>query len=192
MENELKKDIDLVLYENQNVVVSTKEEFLQAGDILKLIKNKIKFLEDKRKEYTSDLVKQKKRIDDDFKEMQEPLKELVNVINGKMVSWNVAEQKRLDEEQKKIEAEALKRLEEEGESEVEVPVVNEGLKSNKGNIATSTMKEVYNWKVADETRIPREYLMVNEVKIGKAVRDSKGTIKIDGIQNITTNKINSR
>ena len=110
MENELKKEVDLVLYENQNIVVGNKEDYSKAGDVLKLVKNKIKFLEDKRKEYTSGLVAQKKAIDDDFKKMQEPLKELLKGIDVVMVAWNIAEQKRLDEEQRKIEAEALEKL----------------------------------------------------------------------------------
>ena len=192
MQEKLKEEVDLVLYENQNVVVSTKEEFSQAGDVLKLVKNKVKSLEDKRKEYTSGLVAQKKAIDDDFKEMQKPLKGLIDKINSVMVEWNVVEQKRLDEEQQKIEDEALEKLKESGESDVDVEVVNGGLKSTKGDIATSTMTQTYTFEVENIAEVPREYLIVDSVKVGKEVRESKGRAKIAGIKNITINKINSR
>ena len=207
MENELKKEIDLVLYENQNIVVGNKEEYSKAGDVLKLVKNKIKFLEDKRKEYTSGLVAQKKAIDDDFKKMQEPLKELLKGIDVVMVAWNIAEQKRLDEEQRKIEAEALKKLKkeederkereqetgvkEEAISEVEVPVIND-IKSTKGDIATSTMTQTYDFEVVDIDKVPREYLIIDRVAIGQEIRKSKGKIEIAGIKNLTINSIKSR
>ncbi len=192
MQEELKKEVDLVLYENQSIIVSNKDEYSKAGDVLKLVKNKVKSLEDKRKEYTSGLVAQKKAIDDDFKEMQKPLKELIARIDNVMVIWNIAEQKRLDEEQRKIEDEAMEKLKESGESDVDIEIINEGLKSSKGNIATSTMTQNYSFKIENIDEVPREYLIVDEVKVGKIVRDSKGKIKIDGIKNITTNKINSR
>lgn len=208
MQEELRKEVDLVLYENQNIIVENKKDYSNAGDVLKLVKNKIKFLEDKRKEYTSDLVRQKKRIDDDFKEMQKPLKELVEKVNSTMVAWNVAEQRRLDEEQKKIEDEAREKLREEDEErkkreektgakeeikdEIEVPIVNEGLKSNRGDIATSTMTQTYSFEVEDLEKVPREYLIVNIVKVGKEVRESKGKVEIAGIKNVITNKISSR
>lgn len=192
MQEDLKKEVDVVLYENQNIEVSNKEDYTKAGDVLKLVKNKVKFLEDKRKDYTKGLVAQKKAIDDDFKEMQKPLKELIQKISDVMVVWNVAEQKRLDEEQKKIDEEALKNLKENKESETEVEIVNEGLKSSKGDIATSTMTQTYTFEVEDIEKVPREYLIIDTVKVGKIVRESKGNVKIDGIKNITTNKINSR
>lgn len=191
METELKKEVELVLYENQEIVVSNKEEYSKAGDVLKLIKNKIKKIEDKRIEYTKPLLDQKKVIDDDFKKMQEPLKDLVQKINSEMVRWNVAEQKRLDAEQRRIEKEAEKKIKKEGISEIEVPIVND-IKSTKGDIATSTMTQTYDFEITDETKIPREYLMPDEIKIRKALRESKGTIKIKGIKNLIINKINSR
>ena len=192
MQEELKKEVDLVLYENQSIAVSNKEEYSNAGDVLKLVKNKVKSLEDKRKEYTSGLVAQKKAIDDDFKEMQKPLKELIARIDNVMVVWNIAEQKRLDEEQKKLEDEAMEKLKATGESDVDVEIINEGLKSNRGDIATSTMTQTYTFEIENIDDVPREYLIVDQVKVGKIVRESKGKTKIAGIKNITTNKINSR
>lgn len=192
MQEKLKKEVDLVLYENQSIAVGNKEEYSKAGDVLKLVKNKVKSLEDKRKEYTSGLVAQKKAIDDDFKEMQKPLKELITKIDNVMVVWNIAEQKRLDDEQKKLEDEAMEKLKESGESDVDVEVINEGLKSNRGDIATSTMTQTYTFEIENIDEVPREYLIVDQVKVGKIVRESKGKTKIAGIKNITTNKINSR
>ncbi|MDF1498766.1 MAG: hypothetical protein P1P85_05465 [Patescibacteria group bacterium] len=193
METEqIKKDVELVLYENQEITVSNKEEYSRAGDILKLVKNKIKQIEDKRTEYTKPLLDQKKKIDTDFKNMQKPLIELTNKINSVMVKWNIEEQRRLNAEQKRIEEEALKKAKEEGISEVEVAVVNEGLKSSKGDIATSTMVETYDFEIVNEEKIPREFLQPDEVKIGRAIREAKGKIKIEGIKILISNKIKSR
>lgn len=192
MDIELKKEVELVLYENQEIAVNNKDEYVKAGDVLKLIKNKIKKIEDKRVEYTKPLLDQKKLIDDDFKKMQAPLNELVRKISSVMVNWNIAEQKRLDEEQKRIEAEAMAEAKKNKVSEVIVPIINEKIKSTRGDIATSTMIEDYDFELEDITKVPLEYLIVNETKVRGDIKASKGKLIIPGIKNITTHRINSR
>ena len=175
----IKQDVELTLYENQEVIITTKEEYTQAGDVIKAINNKIKNIEAKRVDYTKPLLDQKKKIDDDFKAAMKPLEELVKEIKSKMLDWSREEQKRLDEEQIRIEAEAMSKAKEENTSEVVVPIVN-NIKSQRGEASTSTIKKVWKWKITDETKVPREYLVVNDKALNEAMKN--GERRIDGVE----------
>lgn len=175
----IKKDVEITLYENQEVVINSKEEYTQAGDIIKAINQKIKNIEAKRVDYTKPLLDQKKKIDDDFKAAMKPLEELVKNIKDKMIIWSREEQKRLDEEQKKLEKEAMEKAKKDKTSEVVVPIIND-IKSQRGEVSTSTIKKIWKWKVTEETKVPREYLMINDKALNEAVRN--GERKIEGIE----------
>lgn len=206
MEPELLQAITITPTEAKAVIVNTKEDFINAGDVLKFIKDKIRKIEAKRIEHTSKLLEQKRIIDKDYKDAQKPLQELADKINEAMVKWNMAEQVRLDAEQKKVDDAILAqeierekaRLEREKETGVKekpdtnifVPVVND-IKKVKGNMASNVMAQTYDFELLDILKVPIEYLTTDDVKIRKALRDSKGKIEIAGIKILITNKISS-
>lgn len=207
MEQELLSVATITQTEAQAAVVNTKEDYINAGDVLKFIKDKIKKIEAKRIEHTSKLLEQKRIIDKDYKDAQKPLQELADRINSAMVKWNVAEQARLDAEQKKIddailaeeekkENERLAREKETGVKEtpkfnnIVIPVVND-IKKVKGNMASNVMAQTYDFELVDLSKVPLEYLTTDDVKIRKALRDSKGKVEIPGIKVLITNKISS-
>lgn len=175
MNQELKKEAELIVHDFHNIVIRTKDEYSAAGDAIKTINYKIKQVEAKRVEYTKPLLDQKKLIDEDFKGIIEPLKKVVANIKAEMLKWMQAEKKRLDEEQKRIEEEAMERAKKEKLAEVEVAVVND-IKKQYGNISTSSVRKEWKWKVVDETKIPREFLVVNSLKINQAVRNGEREI----------------
>lgn len=207
MESELLQVATITPTEAQAVIVTTKDEYVNAGDVLKFIKDKIKKIEAKRIEHTSKLLEQKRIIDKDYKDAQKPLQDLADKINSAMVNWNMAEQKRLDEEQRKIEDAILaeeekkekERLEREKETGIKetpkfndifVPVVND-IKKVKGNMASNVMAQTYDFELVDISKVPLDFLTTDDVKIKKALRDSKGKVEISGIKVVITNKINS-
>lgn len=176
----LKESVDLFLYENQNITISTREQYLSSGDILKQIKNRIKSLEEQRVSYTRPLDESKKKIMSDFKEVIEPLEQLEGRIKSSMIVWASAEQKRLDEEQKKIEAEAIKNATINKVSEIVVPVVNTSVKTQRGTVSTNTIVKRWVYRIVDEMKIPREYLAADTSKIWQAVRG--GVRNIEGTE----------
>lgn len=178
--NALKEDTEQFLYNNQEVKIQSSEEYTNAGDLLKTVLQRIKKLDEKRKEYTGPLDDLKKTIMADFKQISEPLESFTEVVKEEMKRWYQIEQKRLNEEQKRIETEALVKAKKEGISEIEVPIVNNVAKSQRGDYATTTVKKVWKWKLIDESKIPREYLEISTSAIGKAI--SAGNRDIPGIE----------
>jgi len=130
-----------------------------------------------------------------------PLKEAEKVIKGKMTDYQVLAEKRLKEEEAK-RREAARQAEEEdrlvranalieegkpdeallilGEP-VEAPLIisHEVTAPKINGIVTRT---VWKWKIVDEKKLPREYLIPDEARIGKMVRAAEGKIEIPGVE----------
>lgn len=206
MDQELLTTTAITPTEEKAVIVNTREDFINAGDVLKFIKNKIKRIEVKRISHTSKLLEQKRIIDKDYKSIQQPLLELSKKINAAMVAWHDIEQKRLDEEQKKVDDATLAEederekirlakeketgIKEDNKTEMFIPIVND-IKKIRGNLASSVMAETYNFELLDITKVPLKYLTTDDVKIKKAIKESKGKIEIEGIKVLITKKVSS-
>jgi predicted protein tyrosine phosphatase len=195
MNNELnlfRGEIAPVIEQAEMIVVSNREDYAQAGDFLKVLKMKVKKIEEKRKEWTAPLDEAKKNIMADVKALIAPIDEAISNISAKMIEFATAEQKRLEAEQAIIEAEARAKMEAENLTSVEVVdvVEREKIKTERGNFATTTMTErISSFDVVDDTAIPREYLMPDRVKIIEALRDGKN---IAGVSPVKTKQITSR
>jgi hypothetical protein len=44
------------------------------------------------------------------------------------------------------------------------------------------MRKAWKHRIIDETKVPREYLMIDESKLGAMARATKGTVKVDGVE----------
>lgn len=171
---------------SQEVVIDTEDQYKQAGDVLKLCKDKVKEVDTERKNFTKPLDESKKRIMSKAKEIIEPIKEYIDKVESAMGGWYVQEEAKRKEEQKKLEEKAI---EEAGDNpDVVVPVV-ESVKKTKGSLSTSSVIEYNDYEVVDETKVPREYLKLDETKIKQAVKI--GT-QIEGIKIIKKTRIMSR
>lgn len=173
----------------QTITIQTQDEYTHWGDVLKLCKNKIKETEDERKEYTKPIDEAKKRLMDKEKQITEPIKEYIKKIETEMALWFVAEEKRRQEEQRRLEAEAVANAKP-TDTDIIVPVV-ESVKTTKGQVATSTAIKYNDFEVINLDEIPREYLMLDESKIKEAI--NKGKVKeIKGIKIVEKIRFNSR
>lgn len=63
---------------------------------------------------------------------------------------------------------------------MQVPVVTQTFQRAAG--VSAGRKPVYRWRVVNETLVPRDFLMLNEVKINAIVRNANSTTKIPGIE----------
>jgi len=154
----------------QNFEVETKDDYIKAGDIVKLLKNKIKDVEKKRKVWTKPLDEAKKAIMNDVNDIINPMKEAEKLIKDKMILFSEYEEARIAQEQKKIEAEAVEKMKETGETEMVVPVLEQE-KTNRGQMGTSTMKEVWAFELEDIKLVPVEYLVLDEVKVRAKIKE---------------------
>lgn len=188
---------------NKEIIISSNDDYSHFGDVLKLCKNKVKDVEDERKEYTKPIDEAKKRLMAKEKEITEPIKAFIEKIETEMGKWFVLEEAKRNEEQKRLEAEAIAKANAEAEAlaketntpvvlptDIIVPII-ESPKTTRGQVATSTAIKYNEFEVVDASLVPREYLMVDESKIKEAINKG-GVESIAGIKIIPKVRFLSR
>lgn len=183
--------------------IASKDNYVEAGEILKRVKGRYQEIEAKRKEMTAPLDETKKRIMDFFRQPLDRLANAERAIKAEMVRFS-DEQERL----RKAEEERLQRLAQEEQRQRDETLQKEiDAAQERGDdqtaetllqSATKTavptvhidkpkvegIKTVTRWKyrITDESLIPREYLMPNGMLLGSVAVSSKGTVKIPGVE----------
>lgn len=186
-------------YENFSIV--SAEVYSGAGGDLKLVKSKIKELDELRKSLTKPLDESKKRIMEFFNKPVEILQKVESCISRAMLAWQQeqerirqAEEARLMELQRR-ETERLQKLAEKAEKRGDTAKVEEF--QGRAAITQATVVAVApkvekiagiqnrtNWKfrIVDIAKIPREYMLPNEVMLGQLARSTRGSLKIEGVE----------
>lgn len=162
---ELEKDVTDIMINNQVPEITTEIDYTKAGDVAKFLKNKVKALDDKRKEYTLPLFNQKKKIDDDFKKLIEPLENIINQITSKQKTFFIELQAIKDKEQKELEDKAIQT------GETEVAIVND-VKSLTGDFASTSVSKKATYEVIDLSKVPLEFLTIDDAKVKEHLKSN--------------------
>jgi len=189
---EIVKKTGSVLHEATGLVIQSDEQFHQANDMLKLIKGLQKEIDEyfdpairKAHETHREIINEKKRQSD-------PLVRAERIIKSKIVSWH-EEQERVRREEERRRNEELRKKEEErvlqeaietgDESVLEEPVMVPEVK-----VEDTTKHEgisyslIWKFRVVDKEKVPEEYKIVDEKKVGQVVRAMKENTNIPGIE----------
>lgn len=129
----------------------------------------------------------------------EPVQEARKIAKGKMVVFQEAEERKRQEDERRRQAEARREeedrklreaeaLEKAGDKKsaqevIESPVVIAPVKVVSQVPKSSTVfQERWDFQITDPTKIPREYLTVDTVRLGAVVRATKGALEIPGVR----------
>lgn len=193
-EQNVKKDIALLLEQARTVVVQNEEQFAGAADFLSKVKIRIKRLEAMKEDLTRPFADALKDARNKFKMLSEPYEQMEVNIKSEMNKYVQAKEdqaqkeayeakKKADEENNKRileQEEAKKRGEEVKEVEmveatpVEAPKIQARTESGHAYVTKR-------WKcrLIDESLVPDEYWSVDQFKINEAVKN--GAREIAGI-----------
>lgn len=193
------------------LVIEDSVTYVQASEFLKDIKALRKEVDAAFDPIISKAHDAHKEACGQKKRAEAPLAEAEQIIKRGLVAWDDAqeqirraEERRLAElarqeaERQRIEeAAALEReagasvdaqeayyLRREAEALIETPIVTPPVfvPSSTPKVAGLSYREVWKFRVVQAAKVPREYLIVDEIKIGQIVRALKGETKIDGIE----------
>lgn len=149
---------------------SAEEAISIAGEAKSLYKR----IEDTRKEITEPYRKFINKVNDTAKVFTEKLKSVEEIIKSKVDAW-----KRVQEQKNKEEEEAAKALAESAGLDV-LPFVEKTPKHVRGDGAMSYEMTQWKFDIEDVNLIPREYLMVDEVKVKTLIK--AGIREIPGLK----------
>lgn len=166
--------------------ITTTEDLKLASSDLTIISGLKKQLEEHRKKYTGPLNDYLKTFNTTFKTFFEPVEEADKITRRKILDYEM-EQKRIREEQERINHEKIELARREaqlnhGEFTVDttpIEVLPEVTRVQT-DLGTTNQVMVKKWEVVNQAEIPEEYKIVDAVKIGKLVR--AGIPSIPGIR----------
>ena len=185
--------------------IKNHDEYVSAAACLKQIKAKLEEVEQKRLGITRPMDLAKQRIMDLFRPATDGLKKAEIAIKNSMVAWQAEVARIARIAQDKIDAEARAKAEaEKAELEAQaVKLVQSGQIDQAADLVAASeqieanpvqltvvqpviqgvsTRTIWKFRIVDESKIPREYLSPNEVKLGAFARSTKGLVAVEGIE----------
>lgn len=192
-----------------DLAIVREDDAKVATDTRQIAKDNLKEIEKVRIHLKEPVLEMAKRIDQQAKKASGPWTKLVEAIDSRLLEWHEkqekarleAEKKRREEERYRLEAEKAALAldgDEKGTLEIENNLARMEAKpieiSNATKTETATSYVIENWKftVTDPQLVPREFLMVDEVKIGKYARTMKADAKMPGVSFYVEKNIGGR
>lgn len=202
---EKKKTSDVpALVKKSELIISSQEEYITAGAVLKEIQDRYRELDTQRKSITAPIDQAKKAVMDLFNVPLNALKNAGTKVKGLLKDYSDEQEKKAEEEaeklrklaekeaeneKKKIDAkierakasgkdEKIEELEAQKEAIIPLntPVAAPPLETLKG----VSYRDKYTAEVVDFKLLPDEYKMVNQSALDKVVQATKGAIQIPG------------
>jgi hypothetical protein len=184
----------------KEISIKTMDDYVRAGEIMLTIKAIRKKITDTFKPIKQKMDAAKQEVLDQERAADAPLKEAEALLSPQIIAWNREQERLRQEEENRLREEARKQEEErrlqeailaeqagqkeEAEAIMDTPVQVAPVVVPKSvpKVAGMSIRENWKFKITNERLIPREYLKVDEVKIGQVVRALKSATNIPGVE----------
>jgi hypothetical protein len=168
--------IDTIINVKNAIRITDEVSYASAATIVRVIKEKLKIITDEKKSITDPLKWAREKIDEHYKKPIELLSAAEKELKSAMLVYK---------ELQKLKQEAQAKLEKENPTEEghDGKVTVTSIEKKVDGVST---KEIWTFEIIDPYQIPREFLKVDEVKIGLKVR--AGVREIQGV-NIFSKKV---
>lgn len=184
----------------RQISIKTMADYTRAGEIMMTIKAIRKKITETFRPIKQKMDAAKQEVLDQERAADAPLKEAESLLSPQIIAWNREQERLRQEEETRLREEARKQEEErqlqdailaeqhgqkeEAEAIMETPVHVAPVIVPKAvpKVAGLSIRENWKFKITNERLIPREYLKVDEVKIGQVVRALKSATNIPGVE----------
>lgn len=189
-----------VVAQAERIEITTDHEYETVGGFLKGLVSLKKDISSTFDPITKKLHAAHKETVAQKKRRMGPVEEAERIVKGKIGFYLTEKERRRREEEEKLRELARKQeeerrlaeaeaLEKEGKKEEAEAVIDEPVETPAVVIPDTTPKvegiskprQIWKFRVQDASKVPAEYMKVDEVKLGGVVRATKGTLKIPGV-----------
>ena len=189
-----------IIEQGKAVVIKSSDDYTAAGSLWTTIKGIMKQVDEsfdpiiqKAHQAHKEAVAQKAKIYDPLKSAYVYVKKVMSDYDAEQDRIRKAEEARLRETARKEEEDRLIMEaiahEKAGEKEIADAIMEEPiyvapivLKKEVPKVQGMSFRTIWKFRIIDEKKIPREYLKVDDVKIGGVVRSMKKQTNIPGIE----------
>lgn len=184
----------------KQIVIASNDDYVRAGELLLVIKEIRKKIENTFKPIKQKMDAAKKEVLDQERAADAPLVEAEGIIKPRIAAWSVEQERIRQEEERRLREIARKEEEERqfqealaaeaaGEKDVAeeimaapvqaAPVVVPKAVPKVSGIA---IKKEWKFRIVDANKIPRQYLIPDEKAIGATVRGCGDKANIPGVE----------
>lgn len=196
--------------EAKQLKVTDEPSYLIVTEQLKMVATTIKNLESFFAPMKSAAHKAWRSICDRENETKSHLEVAKNHLSRQVTEWNTKKERERQETERKLREEALKKqedeklaeasvLEQQGRHEEAAEVISEPIHAptivvakDVPKVAGISTRQTWNFRITNESLIPREYLVVDEGKIRKVVKAMQQDTKIPGVEVYTEDSVVTR
>src|SRR3990167_3914142 len=181
----IKTQVSKAVITAQQLQIKTKEELEGATSILSKIKAVGRLIQEKKESITKPLNEALKNARDLFRPLEAQWSEAEGIVKQKMVAFQISEEKKVEKKEEKI-AEKV----DTGKISFEQAATKiEKIERPENQVGNTTFKTIKKVVIEDATKLPREYLIPDEVKIRK---DALAGIEIAGVKIIEEKIVSSK
>ena len=197
-ENEFQREASWLAASEKDTTLECPEDFAAAGEIMREVKASIARVVEFFRPLKETAWNAHKQIVAKEKAIIEPREAVARAISAKMVAYKDAERKRLEAERKEAEARA-RAAEEERRLAQAVELEAVGMAKEADQVLSApvqvavpvqaeikaagvSFREIWRFRIENLSIVPREYLMLDEKKVGAIVKAMKAQTAIPGIQ----------
>lgn len=196
----MQQKVTIMQSEVFEIQITNPETYRRAGDLLVALKDMDKAIRNYFRPLKESAHKAWQSICKRETEELSKIKKPISYLNEQMTLYNIAEEKKRQEELIRITAELQKQeearrlelaeqLEKAGNTEEAEAILTEDIFIPKPMVEKTTPKingltltTTWKWRVIDANIIPREYLKIDEAKINSVVKALKDNANIPGIE----------
>jgi len=179
--------LKLLKYAEDRIITRT-EDLKPASDDLSIISKLKKAMEAKRKEYLDPLKAQSDAIRDTYNYLMAPVLEADKITRDKMLAFDT-EQRRIRQEQERINALRLEAAQKEMELKGElsesvdlVEVVSEAPRQTTTDLGSSGLTDHWKYEVVDFTLLPDEYKVADSAMLNAVAKKHHDQKQIPGVR----------
>ena len=184
----ISREIEPIQAKVADLVIVDERTSKIGSDLKEFVKRAWKKLEERRKFFVGPLNDHIKTINNEFKSIMLPLEEMEESLKAKLMSYMQVEREKQRKEAEEKQAALDKMAEANNLPKVEVKV--EEKRTVTSSLGKSWTRKTWAWRISDEKKIPAEYWIIDEKKIGNMVKaftrtiDGKSTnnLHIEGIE----------
>ena len=183
----VKREAALAIQETDVIAVTNTEEEKRAALVIARAKDMLKKVEAKRKDFVQPLNDHVKKINADFKTITEPIEAAISKLSSAILAYRqTAEWKEAQEYREAVRAEAKDAVERgdvaalQSLSDANTAIEAAAPKTVKTEAGSVGTRKVWKYEIEDPTRVPTEFWIIDEKRIGAAVR--AGVRKINGVK----------
>src|SRR3990167_577703 len=176
---EIQKQAGNIVRRAQGFQLVSEDSYLKATEVSSWLSRSINKIDERRKFFTQPLNDQIKKINVLFKQIASPYIEAESIMTNKIMAARAEKQRKAQEEEARIRLEAEKLSKKTGIKKEEI-IESYEIPAVQKSEGQATFREVTDFEIENESKVPREYMEVSEPKIRKAVRE--GVTNIPGVK----------